>query len=196
MSTPLPPSTGVSAAEIRDLDGTERFAGLDAGVVDFWRFAMGDLRSNTTRGLLAEFLVQQAVGGTGVREAWAEYDVKTPGGTTIEVKSSARLQAWPQRRSSAPTFSGLRSRTWTEGLGHADSATHHADIYVFCLHTETDPVAFDPLDLGQWQFAALSRARVEAQGCASLGWAAVVRLGGAPVRHRDLAEVIRACRQV
>lgn len=191
---PVITSPRVPAAELRDLDGTERFAGLDAGVADFWRFAMGDLRSNTTRGLLAEFLVQQAVGGTGVREEWAGHDVMAPDGTRIEVKSSARLQAWPQRQTSPPTFRGLRSRTWTEGRGRATTATHHADVYVFCLHVETDLAAFDPLDLEQWRFAVLGRRRVEVQGRASLGWASVLRLTGHPLHHRELAAAVASCR--
>jgi hypothetical protein len=29
----------------------------DASVLDFWRWALGDLRMNTARGYLAEFLV-------------------------------------------------------------------------------------------------------------------------------------------
>jgi hypothetical protein len=39
------------------LDGGGRFTGLDATVSDFWRWAFSDLRDNTTRGILAEFLV-------------------------------------------------------------------------------------------------------------------------------------------
>lgn len=185
----------VPAAEAREACASDHFTGLDATAADFWRLAMGDLRSNTTRGLLAEFLVQRAVGGDGVREEWAEHDVTAADGTTIEVKSAARLQAWAQRRVAVPRFGGLRSRTWTFGDGRAGVATHHAQVYVFCLHTETDPRSYDALDLGQWQFAALSRDVIKAQGCASLAWPTVLRLAGEPVHHRDLAEAVAACRQ-
>ncbi|MFI7013335.1 hypothetical protein [Streptomyces sp. NPDC050164] len=45
------------------LRGDESIVGVpDATVVDFWRFAVPDLRMNNTRGLFAEFLVHQAVG--------------------------------------------------------------------------------------------------------------------------------------
>src|SRR3954470_18321824 len=46
----------------RVLSGAESFHGLDASVLDFWRFAMNDLRTNNVRGYLAEFLVARAVG--------------------------------------------------------------------------------------------------------------------------------------
>ena len=46
------------------MDGGRRFVGLDATVADFWRWAFSDLRDNTTRGILAEFLVAKAVGDT------------------------------------------------------------------------------------------------------------------------------------
>lgn len=49
------------------LDGSEQFAGVDASVLDFWRFAMSDLRMNNVRGYLAEFLVARAVGATSNR---------------------------------------------------------------------------------------------------------------------------------
>jgi len=44
------------------LTGQEPFDGLDATVLDFWRWAMSDLRVNNVRGYLAEFLVAKAVG--------------------------------------------------------------------------------------------------------------------------------------
>jgi hypothetical protein len=37
------------------LEPEDRFVGLDASVVDFWRWAFSDLRDNTVRGVLAEF---------------------------------------------------------------------------------------------------------------------------------------------
>jgi hypothetical protein len=74
------------------LDGSERFAGVDATVADFWRWACSDLRENTTRGMLAKFLVAKAVGDRRpLRIGWDNFDVVAPDGTTIEVKCSAFL---------------------------------------------------------------------------------------------------------
>lgn len=95
-------------------DGSEHFVGADASVRDFWAYGFRDLKSNTTRGLLAEFLVAKAVGAEQPPPDWHEYDVETPAGTRVEVKSSAYVQAWAQRRRSAIKFSGLRARIWSD----------------------------------------------------------------------------------
>src|SRR5215831_5345550 len=83
--------------------GNEPFVGptgqLPFAVVDFWRWAVSDLIENTTRGLLAEFLVGQALGATNtLRCGWDAFDLRTSNGLKIEVKSCAYLQAWDQRK--------------------------------------------------------------------------------------------------
>lgn len=120
-----------SAPPARRMDGSEPFAGLDATVLDFWRFAMSDLRMNNLRGYLAEFLVAKAIGATGPRVEWDAYDVLSPDGTRIEVKSSAYMQVWDQRRPSAIRFTGLTGRTWDPRNGESPEATFNADVYVF-----------------------------------------------------------------
>lgn len=46
-------------------------------VLDFWRWALGDLRMNNLRGFLKEWLVAQAVGDTSpFRVEWGPWDVK------------------------------------------------------------------------------------------------------------------------
>lgn len=109
MTTPLP----IRAPKPTPLSGEEVVAETDATVVDFWRFALSNLRMNNARGYLAEFLVAKAVGSTGLRVEWDPYDVLAPDGTTIEVKTSAYLQSWDQYKLSTIQFTGLRSRIWT-----------------------------------------------------------------------------------
>ncbi|MCG7526761.1 hypothetical protein MHW47_20210 [Streptomyces sp. OfavH-34-F] len=174
--------------------GGEVFRGSDAGtVLDFWRYAMPDLRTNTTRGLLAEFLVHRAVGATARNVEWESFDVLAPGGVRIEVKTSAYLQAWGQRRLSEIRFSRLNARTWTPEGGTAPEQSYNADVYVFALHTALTHADYDPLDIGQWAFHVASRALVEATGQGSLGLASVRRLCGEPVGYERLAERIAAC---
>ena len=74
--------------------GEERFhlSGQPTGPVllDFWRWSVSDLVSNATRGRLAEYIVASALGlATGVRSEWDAFDLLTPAGLRIEVKSSA-----------------------------------------------------------------------------------------------------------
>lgn len=69
-------------------------------LLDFWKWNSSDLLSNATRGRLAEFIVATA---TGVdlnkpREEWVTYDLTTPEGIKIEVKSSAYIQTWEQTK--------------------------------------------------------------------------------------------------
>ncbi|MFE0774967.1 hypothetical protein [Streptomyces sp. NPDC058861] len=181
-------------AEPVPLEGDEAFRGAGAGtVLDFWRYAMPDLRTNTTRGLLAEFLVHRAVGAVERNAEWDSFDVLAPDGLRIEVKTSAYLQAWGQARLSDIRFSRLRGRTWTPEGGVSEARSYNADVYVFALHTARTHSDYDPLDVGQWHFHVASRALVEATGRASLGLAAVRRLCGDPVGHEGLAARIAAC---
>jgi len=99
-----------SAPPARVLTGDEPFIGCAATVYDFWRFAMSDLLMNNVRGYLAEFLVARAVQAVGQRIEWDAFDVLTPDGVKVEVKSSAYLQVWDQRAPSRILFSGLRGR--------------------------------------------------------------------------------------
>lgn len=95
----------------RRLTGDEPFRGLDATVRDFWAYAMSDLLMNNVRGYLAEFLVAKAVGASGTRVEWDAYDVLTPAGVRVEVKSADYLQAWAQRRLSRISFGSMKGRT-------------------------------------------------------------------------------------
>lgn len=94
----------------RALQGDERFVGVDAKVRDFWTFATSNLSTNNVRGYLAEFLVAKAVGASGVRVEWDAFDVLTPEGIRVEVKSAGYLQAWSQRRLSRRPAARLRFR--------------------------------------------------------------------------------------
>ena len=93
---------------VEPLRGHEPFSGVGATVAEFWRWGFSDLRTNIVRGILAEFLVAKAVGAREpVRVAWDNFDVVSAAGTRIEVKSSAYLQSWAQKRLSTIAFTGL-----------------------------------------------------------------------------------------
>ena len=67
-------------------------------LLGFWQWAASDLLNNTTRGHLAEYLVGQALsaGPKSVRTEWDSFDLTTPEGVPVEVKSAAFVQSWAQ----------------------------------------------------------------------------------------------------
>lgn len=167
-------------APLTPLTGSERFTGLDAAVADFWSFAMPDLRTNNVRGYLAEFLVARAVRAAGPRVEWNSYDVVTPTGLRIEVKSTARLQVWEQARHSSLRFTGLRARPWTQQSNYGQHGLN-AEAYVFAVQTARSHDEYDPLRVAAWDFYVLPAAVLEVidQDSVSLStvqsWASAVK---------------------
>ena len=86
---------------------------LPFDLLAFWRWSCSDLVSNATRGVLAEYLVAQALGVSGgVRQEWAAYDITVADGTRVEVKSAAYIQSWHQDRLSRISFRVPKTRAW------------------------------------------------------------------------------------
>ncbi len=165
--------------------GDERFRSrgreLPFELVDFWRWSASDLVSNATRGVLAEYLVAQALGLdlAGVRDEWAPVDLMTASGVRIEVKSAAYLQAWRQRGPSKPSFDIAPTRlSDPRPAGEREGTVRRADIYVFALLAHLDKRTLDPLDLDQWEFHLVPTSRLDElhPGQQRLGLAAVQRL--------------------
>ncbi|MET9058325.1 hypothetical protein ABZX99_10990 [Streptomyces antibioticus] len=178
---------------MRSLRGNEPIIGVpDATVVDFWRFAMPDIRMNNTRGLFAEFLVHQAIGSHEPRVEWASHDVETNDGLRIEVKASGYLQAWEQRTPSQIRFSGLRARTWSPDDGYSGAKSCNADVYVFAVQTAREHAAYNPLDTAQWEFYVLPHPVVAALDADSASLGAVRAAAGPPVSFATLSDCIRS----
>ena len=121
---------------------------------DFWHWAYSDFLSNALRGVLAEYIVAQALGCTSrPRTEWDAYDLRTGTGLKIEIKSAAYLQTWPQSRPSSIRFDIGLKRGWEAATDTvAGEAGRAADVYVFCVFTERDRAEADPLELSQWMF--------------------------------------------
>ena len=131
----------------------------------FARWALGAVVVNTHRGLYAEWLVANALGGTPFREEWAACDVLTPDLLTVEVKCTGMVQAWepsPGRKRSSPQFDITAKKRW---LGHGNAYTDKPAIvaatYVFALHTCTDKTAYNVGIPEQWQFYVTSGRAVD-----------------------------------
>ena len=114
---------------------------------------------NKTRGVLAEFIVANALGlDLSVRNTWSHHDLVTKKGTSIEVKASGYLQLWEQKELSKPSWSGLRSRNYDDAApgewGRDKLATPKGSLLVLCLHMAQNPEAVSPMEMSQWRFGS------------------------------------------
>jgi hypothetical protein len=142
--------------------------GLPIGhtLADFWGWSVSDLVDNTARGVLAEFIVATALAipTDGARESWASWDLTTPDGIRVEVKSAAYLQSWGQKGFSTITFNTPKTLAWdADGGRYADVAQRQAQVYVFALLAHTDKATLNPLDLDQWTFYVLATSVLDAR---------------------------------
>ena len=155
---------------IKKLKGAETFKKAEgsplvaADILDYWSWAYSDIVGNTNRGALAEFIVARAIGSEpAVRNDWAAYDLETPSGIKVEVKSSAYLQSWHQTAVSAPSFSIRKAKEWSpETNEFGEERLRHSDLYVFCLLAyKGDKRLLDPLDLSQWEFYVVKTSEID-----------------------------------
>ena len=183
--------------------GTEPFhvngQRLDFDLLGFWQWCVSDLVSNATRGRLAEYIVACALGlpEQGIRDEWASFDLKTLSGIKIEVKSSAYIQSWDQKKLSPITFRTPKTRAWDADTGLMDiEAKRQADVYVFALLAHTDQETIDPLNLDQWRFyvvpTAILDARVRSQHSITLN--SLEKLVDT-IPFSDLAQVVEKCKE-
>lgn len=131
---------------------------LGFDLVSFWQWSSSDVVSNVTRGVLAEYLVAQALGVArdSVREEWASYDLRALDGTPVEVKSAAYIQSWHQDQLSRITFRVPKTRAWDKDSNQQSEHTRRqADVYVFALLAHPHQRTLEPLDVSQWEFFAV-----------------------------------------
>ncbi len=131
---------------------------LETRLLGFWQWAMSNLLVNTTRGILAEYLVALDIGlADGVRGVWDAFDLMMPDGIKIEVKSGAYVQDWSQTQLSRIAFSIAPARQYDNSINdYGPDRVRPADIYVFALLNHQDKLTVDPLNLEQWTFYVLA----------------------------------------
>lgn len=168
--------------------------GVDKTLYDFWAWAFSDLVGNTERGKLAEFIVAMAVGAAeGISSSWESYDLSTPDGISIEVKTSAYLQSWTQKALSQIRFGIRPTHAWnSEENTYADSLQRQADVYVFCILKHKEQETLNPLDLDQWEFYTLSTEVLnrEADNQKTISLYRVVSLGASKSNFAGLSQAI------
>ena len=152
-------------------------------VLDFWVWMASDVLNNTLRGMVAEYIVSQAMEAcTPVRVEWDTVDITTPEGIKIEVKSSAYLQSWHQNRPSAISFGIAKTYPWDWKTNqYGETQIRSADVYVFCVLAHLDGQTVNPLELTQWEFYILPTSTLDS----SLGNQKTVSLS----RLKDLGAV-------
>lgn len=174
---------------------------LGAGTVqEFWAWALGDLRMNTARGYLVEFLVAQALGDRSpFRVEWGPWDVKAADDTLVEVKATGRLQSWASKKLSTPSwsFKSVRAdRVWSAAIGDyvAVDPGSRVHVWVFALQTAEDPERYDPVNIDQWEFRVIPHRHLLACGQASAGLSFFKHRGIEPVTYDELASAVAAAR--
>jgi hypothetical protein len=164
-------------------------------VSDFWQWAYSDLLQNTTRGVLAEYIVAVLLGVDSTpRNPWLPFDLKLVDGTTVEVKTMSRLQAWTQKQLSEPKVVISARRSWDPDTGIMEQTpTLNADVYVICYFTCEDYSVADPLDLEQWLFFVLDKKEVSRiiEKSKSISIKILEKINRKPVKaHEILSEIL------
>lgn len=146
----------LSKIEAKLKTGSEHFLNQHSNpnidVRKFWQWSSSNLLTNTTRGILAEFLVASSLGLLNKpRDEWENYDIAMNSGVKIEVKSVARYQVWKQKQQSTIKFDIKKRLPWDEDTGEfVGKPVRFSKIYVFCVLNSTEP-----MDLDDWDFYVL-----------------------------------------
>ena len=82
------------------------------------------------------------------------YDVTSPSGRRIEVKSAAYLQSWTRDYYSKIIFDIAPKKAWSPEIGYSSECIRHSDLYVFCVYTALSQDQ-SILDLDLWDFYVL-----------------------------------------
>jgi hypothetical protein len=168
---------------------------LNLSLLNFWQWSASDLVSNATRGILAEYIVANALGlADGVRAQWDAFDLLTKDGIKIEVKSAAYLQSWYHKKLSAITFSIRPTRLWTASANElAAELKRQADIYVFCVLNHKEKDSLDPLNLEQWEFYILRASVLDEKIVRqkTIGLVSLQKLNPLIAKYEEIAESIQ-----
>ncbi len=167
---------------------------LKRSLLDFWRWSASDLVGNAMRGILAEYIVACALDLPDcVRVEWDAFDIKTPCGLKIEVKSAAFLQSWHQKTLSKITFGIQPTLAWDAGTNmYKSERRRQADIYIFCLLHYKDKTTVDPMNMEQWTFYILPASVLDERfpRQKSIGLMSLLKLKPLQCAYEELAEGI------
>jgi hypothetical protein len=153
ISEPAPPTNDLLRIIPTRRCGDETFhrngTSLGLRLLDFWCWCNSDLLSNAARGRLAEYLVALDLEvADRVRSEWIAYDMKTPDGLMVEIKSASYIQTWAQRRDSIIMFDVRPTLGWEPDTAKFGVVRRRqSDAYVFALLQHRDRATIDPLNV-------------------------------------------------
>ncbi len=184
---------------VKKLETSTRFSGgpksiNNKTVCDFWQWGFSDLMQNTTRGILAEYIVAALLGiENKVRNPWFPFDLQVTDGRTIEIKTMSLLQAWKQKQLSTPRVVLAPTRKWEPKTGEMEKeSTFNADIYIISYFKSRDHNNANPLDLSQWEFFVFTKKQVIEllNGRKSISLGTLKKKGIKPVTAHELKNTI------
>jgi len=148
------------------------------------------------RGILAEYIVASAIGVLKKpREEWDAYDLVSPKGLKIEIKSSSYLQSWEQSKFSKILFGIQPTLVWEDMNKRSKQPQRQADVYVFCVLAHKDKNTVNPLNLDQWDFYLL-KTSVLNEFCLtqkSITLSSLLKLKPLIVNYAGLKQAITKC---
>ena len=141
-------------------------------------------------------MVAKALGlADGVRDPWQPYDIRTPRGLTLEVKSCSYLQSWWQRKHSEVSFSIAETTAWSADTGaFLGTRQRQAHVYVFALLRHSDKLTLNPRDVDQWEFFLVPTKAIS-ENCGtrkSLSMKALLSLNPVRASYAELEAQVRA----
>jgi hypothetical protein len=156
----------------------------DVSLMDFWKWGFSDLCDDDVKGFFAEWLVHKLLGIQSARRiSWANSDVLTVEGVTLEVKATAFWQSWkwidgtgkqrtepsfPATDESKVRFGGLTARNADGVADSASARTLKSHLYVFAFQHETDYARWNAMDLSQWEFYIFPAVEIPSLGGRSI----------------------------
>lgn len=145
---------------------------VNASLADFWQWTLADLCDDDVKGFFAEWLVHKLLNVESARRvSWANSDLVTPDGVTLEIKATAYWQSWKvldefgkprtERKygmtsDSAIRFGGLRARDASTVADMRTLRTLKSHLYVLAFQHEKDIPRWNAMDLSQWEFYVLA----------------------------------------
>lgn len=165
-------------------------------VCDFWQWSFSDLMQNTTRGILAEYIVATLLEiDDNVRNPWYPFDLQLTDGRTIEIKTMSLLQAWKQKQLSTPKIVLVPTRKWEPETGEMEKeSSFNAEIYIVCYFKARDHKLANPLDLNQWDFFVFTKKHIiqVLNGRKSISLKTLEKKGIKPVKAQDLQKIVQS----